>query len=144
MAGNSIMENDFWYIADILVESKIKGSDRNIVETNAILINAASDEEAYEKTLKLGDDYDDCYVNPNDETVIVKFRGIRQLAKIDGTLAHGTELFFEEKENVLESEINQLLRNREELTLFMKNEQKIKMDFVAKDVYEEFVKRTKK
>ena len=41
-----------WYIAELVVEHRIEGIDRNVVHTNGILISAENDEDAYRKALE--------------------------------------------------------------------------------------------
>ena len=94
-----------WYLADIVEEFRIEGESENIVHTNMILVRADSPEEAFAKSVALGEQSNIKYTNPLGRQVAVTFRGLRDLNVIHGELEHGTELIFSEQIGMSESEL---------------------------------------
>lgn len=107
-----------WYWAEIIEEIRIAGEADNIVLLNTVLIRAGSPDQAYERALELGREYDSEYVNSDGQTVTCRFRGLRDIGAIYDGLEHGSELFYSEETCVSEEELAQLATPKEDLTLF--------------------------
>jgi len=107
-----------WYIADIVQEFKIEGENENVVHIDTTLIRADSPEEAYEKAVELGREAADSYKNSDGKVVNVLYRGLRNLNVVDGELEHGTELLFERRHSLSEQETNDLVREKDQLSVF--------------------------
>ena len=113
-----IPEDAKWYIADLVEELTIEDEAENIVHINTTLIRADSPEEAYERAVTLGRQGEDTYKNPFGKQVKVTFRGLRDLNVVYGKLEHGTELFFDQKDGVSETDFAQLLTEKHNLNVF--------------------------
>jgi Domain of unknown function (DUF4288) len=107
-----------WYLAEIVEEIRIESEPENIVHTNIVLIRAESPEEAYQRTLALGKEGEMTYTNPDGRTVQVYFRGLRDLNVIHGELEHGTELIYEERTGMSESDFARWVPAKEDLGVF--------------------------
>lgn len=107
-----------WFIAALVLEIEVEGDRRNIVHRNYVLVEAPSAEEAYEKSLELGEDNNISYENPAGKAVRIKFRGIAELEVIGSELRHGTEILFKEDVGVPEERILQRVSSKERLSVF--------------------------
>lgn len=107
-----------WYLADIVLEHQIEDEPRNVIHINTILVRANSPERAYERALEIGRDADREYQNPDDKTVRVIFRGLRNLLVIYEPLRSGSELTYQERTNLSEAEVAALVTPRDELGVF--------------------------
>ena len=108
-----------WYLADIVEEVRIESEPENIVHTNTILVRADSPEEAYQSALALGKEGEITYTNPEGKTVQVYFRGLRDLNVIHGQLEHGTELIYEKRTGMSESDLARWVSAKDELEVFV-------------------------
>src|SRR5579862_3490283 len=104
-----------WYLAEIVEEIRVESEPENIVHTNTVLVRANSPEEAYESALALGKQSDMTYTNPEGKSVQVRFRGLRDLNVIHGELEHGTELIYDKRTGMSESELAQWVSTKENL-----------------------------
>jgi hypothetical protein len=107
-----------WYLADIVEEFRIESEPENIVHTNTILVRADSPEEAYQSALALGKEGEITYTNPEGKTVQVYFRGLRDLNVIHGQLEHGTELIYEKRTGMSESDLAGWVSAKDDLEVF--------------------------
>lgn len=107
-----------WYLAEIIIESKVEGDYTNEVHNNLTLVRADSPEEAYEKALQLGRDSELVYNNTDGEKVSVYFRGLHNLHYIYDELGHGAEVLWEKHEDFSEDKIAQMIRTKEQLNIF--------------------------
>ncbi len=107
-----------WYIAEIVREFKVEGVQDDVVHIDTTLVRASSPEEAFEKALALGGEGDDNYQNSQGRLVTARFRGLRNLDVVDGELEHGSEILFERKEGVSETEMRNLVREKHLLNVF--------------------------
>jgi hypothetical protein len=108
-----------WYLADIVEEFRIESEPENIVHTNTILVRADSPEGAYQSALALGKEGEITYTNPEGKTVQVYFRGLRDLNVIHGQLEHGTELIYEKRTGMSESDLAGWVSAKEDLGAFV-------------------------
>jgi hypothetical protein len=90
-----------------------------VVWRNLTLIHADSPDEAYEKAQSIGVAGDSEYANPAGKLVTIRFRGISFLDVVHDRLEHGSELLFYSQTQVLEKDIVKLIRNKEELEVFL-------------------------
>jgi hypothetical protein len=107
-----------WYIADIILEIRIKNEPRNIVHTNTVLIRADSPNEAFDKAEELGAEAETSYENSEGNLVVISYRGLRSLNVIHDELEHGAELAYQEDVEVSEEKIRSWISSREELGVF--------------------------
>ena len=131
-----------WYIAELVMEFQIEGDLRNVVHVNFVPIRADSPEEAFEKAEQLGREDEDTYKNPDNLTVTVTYRGLRELNVIHDDLEHGAELMYEQKVSVCEDQLQAMLTSKSELAIFRPWQPKDSSvpDYSSKEVMEE-VKR---
>jgi hypothetical protein len=108
-----------WYIADLVMEITVRGASSNVLHRNLTLIQANSPEEAYEKGMRFGYDGETSYINPKEQLVEVRFRGIAKLDVIYDSLEDGAELLFEERVGVSSEEIQRLIPKKEQLDVFV-------------------------
>lgn len=104
-----------WFLADIVMETTVQDEPGNLVHINLTLIRASSLEEAYERSLQVGQESESSYLSTDGKMVTVRFRGLRDLNVIHEELEHGSEIAYDELEDQNEDQIQQLLRSREEL-----------------------------
>ncbi len=128
-----------WYIAELVMEFQIEGDSRNVVHVNIVLIRADSPEEAFEKAEQLGREAEGTYKNPDNHTVTVTYRGIRDLNVIHDDLEHGAELMYEEKIGICEDKLQAMLTPKSELAIFRPWQPKDSSvpDYSSKEVMEE-------
>ena len=107
-----------WYLAEIVEEIRIESEPENVVHTNIVLVRADSPEEAYQRALALGKEGEMTYTNPDGKTVQVYFRGLRDLNVIHGELEHGTELIYEKRTGMSESDFARWVPAKEDLGVF--------------------------
>ena len=107
-----------WYIAELIEEIRVEGSEVNILHKNLVLVRADSPDEAYGNALKLGQSHNNSYVNPSGAVVKSSFRGLHHLDVIHDDLENGAELLYEQETSVSEEYIQGLLRTREDILLF--------------------------
>jgi hypothetical protein len=124
-----------WYLAEIVNESRIQGETKSLVHINMTLIAAESPEEAYERALEVGKQGEFSYENYENRTVDVMFRGLRNLSPIYEELEHGSEIFYQEKDGLLEGQISCLVRSKTDLAAFQLPK-KPKRRYMPKDSYE--------
>ena len=85
-----------WYIADLVILFWVVGSDEDLLHINTKLLKAGSPEEAFEKALKAGTEYNYNFTNTDGALVEVKFLGLRELLHVAEDLEDGCELYYEE------------------------------------------------
>ena len=128
-----------WYVAEIVEEITVEGDPRNVVHRNLILVNARSPEEAYERAVDLGRKGECEYRNRADEKVEVKFRGLAALSVVHDKLEHGAELRYFEDIGVSEGKISDLIKVREQLSVFHDIEPSHGPDYASKEVVDELL-----
>ncbi len=111
-----------WYLTDIIQEFSFVGDYDNVVYKNLILVRADSPEEAYEKAMLLGKDYNFSYDNTDGEKVTSTFRGLRDLYVIYEDFEHGAEILYGESEGLSEDEILNMITPKAELAVFAPRE----------------------
>jgi hypothetical protein len=105
-----------WYLATLVMEILVEGDPRNVVHRNLFLISACSPEEAYGKAVLLGQRGEMAYDNAAGLQVRHRFHGIADLdTLIDGELADGAELAFEQTVGLPEDQIRAWIRTKADL-----------------------------
>ncbi|MGA3018481.1 MAG: DUF4288 domain-containing protein [Bryobacteraceae bacterium] len=105
-----------WYLATLVMEILVEGDPRNVVHRNLFLISGCSPGEAYCKAVLLGQRGEMAYDNPAGLQVRHRFRGIADLdTLIDGEVADGAELAFEQTVGLPEDQIRGWVRTKEDL-----------------------------
>lgn len=107
-----------WYISELVMEITVHGAASNVLHRNLVLIHACSPDEAYGKAIQIGQNGETEYVNPKDQQVHIRFRGVSKLDVIYEALEDGAELYYEEQRGVSESEIQKLILPKEQLEAF--------------------------
>jgi hypothetical protein len=113
-----IPEDAEWYIAELVMEIRVHGAQRNILHRNLFLLNADSPEEAYDKAVRTGRAEETEYINPKDQIVNIRFRGVCRLDVVCEPLVDGAELSFDERQGVSESEILRMIPPKGKLDVF--------------------------
>lgn len=132
-----IVEDTDWYLAWIVQEIRVEGDPRNVAHTSTRLIRARSPEEAYEKAIKLGEEEQAAYENPEGKQVTIIFRGLTDLNVIHEDLEDGAELTYQEEVGIPEEEIVQLLTEKNNLTVFREDDVAEGPNYISKEIAEE-------
>lgn len=133
-----------WYLADIVKEFRVEGEDHSLVHINLLLIRANSPEEAYERALEVGKQGENVYQNVDGKNVVVTFRGLRGLYVVHDELEHGSELIYEEIEDIDEEQIQKLVRPKAELGVFIPYDPQANLDYMPGDIYRDVFKELEK
>jgi hypothetical protein len=107
-----------WYLADIILEHRVEGDPRNLVNIDMHLIEAESPQQAYEKAMVLGRSSRMKYRNTEGRLVRVVFRGLRELNVIHEKLEDGAELSYQQSIGVPEEELRQWITRKRKLGVF--------------------------
>jgi hypothetical protein len=111
--------NTKWYLAELLEAFHAADSENELLWVNWILVNARDAEEAYSKALKFGEESNYEYLNTEGVLVTVRFRGIRDLNQIHDEFADGSEIAFEEYEDISKADIEKMARPKDQLSVFL-------------------------
>ncbi len=133
-----------WFIAEIVEEITVEGDPRNVVHINFNLIRADSPEEAYTKSLELGEQNQTEYQNPEGKRVEIRFRGLRNLSVMYDELEHGAELMYEERVAVNSDELKKIVRGKDQLDVFIPwkpPDLSEAPDYSSKDIIDEVERR---
>jgi hypothetical protein len=125
------------YVAEIVEEIRVEGDLRNVIHRNLLLINAHSPDEAYARAVGLGKEGETEYENPAGKNVVIKFRGLAALSVIHDKLEHGAELRYSEDIGVSETKIAELVRAKEQLSVFRDIEASNGPDYACKEIVDE-------
>lgn len=130
-----------WYLAEVIQEIWVEGSDKNIVHKNLILLRATSPDAAYVRALEIGQQGEIEYKNPMGKNVTFRFRGLGHLDVIHDELDDGAELLYQKKSPVSEEEIASWVRSKEDLALFREGEVLVdEPDYSCKEIVDEAIK----
>lgn len=111
------MRTTNWYLAELVKRTDFL-RDPAIVYVDLVLIKAESDEAAYEKAMIAGRSREVEYTNTDYEKVVIRFLGLRNLHHIYEELEDGSELIFEEYDDLTEEEIASLVKAKSDLSIF--------------------------
>lgn len=114
-----IPEDAKWYLAETVQEFQVEDEDTSLVFINFVLIRGDSPEEAYERALVEGKSHEYADLNTDGKRVMSIFRGLHNLHVIHEELEHGSEILYEQQEDVTEAQIRQLVRSKEDLNVFL-------------------------
>lgn len=127
-----------WYLTTILMILTIENEGRNVVHRNLHLIKAISDDDAYEKALKLGKDSETSYLNPKGKLVDISFYGLIDLElTTEQEIYDGVELRFDEIGDVNPNELKDLVSLKKNLSIFSNKKSNIggdRLDYSSKEV----------
>jgi hypothetical protein len=127
-----------WYLASIIMVITIEGESKNVVHKNLHLIQAESDDIAYAKAIKLGNDSETSYLNSNDQLVDMSFYGLAELEEtIELDIYDGVELTFDEFDDLSISELEGFVPLKKELSVFSLRasvSEKNELDYGSKEV----------
>jgi hypothetical protein len=126
-----------WYWAEVIVEINVEDDPRNVVHRNLVLVQADSPMGAYERATEIGKRYESSDLNPSGKIVRITFRGLGGLDVIHDKMEHGAEILYSESISVSESQINQWVRQKNQLDIFREDEADNKPDYSSKEIGEE-------
>ena len=131
-----------WYIAELVMEIAVHGSACNVVHQNLVLVRAKLPEEAFQKACQFGQNSETEYINPKEQQVQIRFRGISKLDVVYEPLEDGAELCFEEQRGISEEKIQHLIPPKERLAAFTPPTpgKAYEPDYRSKSVMEEAVR----
>ena len=132
-----IPEDAEWYLAEIVVEILVEDDPRNVIWINVVLIRANSPEEAYKKALERGKTEEQTYENPQGKSVVMTFKGLRDLLVIHDKLEDGAELSYSEQTGLTETQVNDLITPKHQLGVFAPIEHEDKPNYATGDVMAE-------
>lgn len=133
-----VPKNAAWYWAEVIEEIAVGGDSRNVVHRNIVLVRADSPEEAYEKALELGKQYESSYQNPAGSLVQTRFRGLGGLDVIHDRLEHGAELLYQEDVAVSQEQIQKWICPKGRLSLFgAQQASDLRPDYGSKEIVDE-------
>jgi hypothetical protein len=107
-----------WFVAELVMECRIEEEPCNVVHVNIVLVRADSSEEAFEKAEQLGREGEVSYLNSTNQKIVWIYRGLRDLNVIHDELEHGAELMFEEKIDVSEDAVQDMITTKSQLNIF--------------------------
>lgn len=107
-----------WYVAELVMECRIEGEPHNVVHVNIVLVRANSPEEAFKKAEELGREGEDSYLNYTNQKTVWTYHGLRDLNVIHDELEHGAELMFEEKIDISEDAVQDMITTKSQLNVF--------------------------
>jgi|SRR5437667_8771182 len=113
-----VPEHAKWYLASLIEELTVEGETQSVIHKNLVLIRADSPEQAYQRAGELGSQSEMDYENPQGKKVHVRFKGLNDLNVIYEKLEHGAELVYEEMIGLSRREIETLIRQKEDLSIF--------------------------
>lgn len=116
---DNAMKAPRWYIAELVIRFDVEGASKAMVHINARLIRATSPGEAYDRALVLGREEEAAYTNTDGRRVRATFRGLRDLLGVVDALEDGSELYYEEQEDMTDAEVDTLVKPRHLLAVFM-------------------------
>ena len=137
-----------WFVADLVMEIRVKGDARNVVHVNTVLVHARDLEHAYDAAMKLGHTQaGNPYLNPAGRKVSTRFVGLGFLSEVYEPLKHGAELMYSEYVRVGKSELARMVRTKKYLlTPPQKRKERDKPDYangqIARD-YADYVRSFK-
>lgn len=131
-----------WYVAELVMECRIEGEPRNVVHVNIVLVRADSPEEAFELAEQLGREDEDSYLNCTNQKTVWSYRGLRALNVIHDELEHGAELMFEEKIDVSDDAVQDMITAKSQLNVFRPDEvgDPSRPDYACKEIMEKVLK----
>lgn len=106
------------FVAEIVMEYRVEGDERNAVHVDAVLVAADTPEHAWHAAVELGRAAEHDYVNTDGARVTKTFRGVKGLVALYEGLAHGSELWSTEHVGVPEERLREWTGPREELDAF--------------------------
>lgn len=112
------MEDGHWYVAKLVMRGQVDDDTSGpwTCDEQVRLIRAMTDEQAYEKALRLGREEEHNYENASGEPVTWSFLGLSNLhGLLSDTIEDGTEITNHITE---ESEPMTLVRSKEHLAVF--------------------------
>jgi hypothetical protein len=107
-----------WYLATIVQEISVEDEPQSVIHKNLVLVRASSPDEAYENACELGKESEINYENPRGKPVRIAFKGLNELNVIHDELEHGGELRYEELIGLSTKDIESMLRQKKDLSVF--------------------------
>jgi hypothetical protein len=102
-----------WYLAEIVLKITVEDDPRSVAHTNWVLVRADSPEEAYERSLSLGKQWEgNRYENAAGKMVRTDFCGLRDLSVIHEELEHGSEIKFAQEIGLSDEEIRKKISSK--------------------------------
>ena len=114
------MENT-WYFAELLQELRTAHTKPSLLQNNIIIVEAVDAEEAYTKSYNSGEKLNFEYLDAENQPITSRFRGLHGLNEIYDEFVHGSEIIFEQYEDVNDAEIEHYITPKDQLSTFSKN-----------------------
>jgi hypothetical protein len=130
-----------WYLAKIVLQIVVEDDPRNVIWINLVLIHANNLEEAYEKALGRGKTEEQTYENSQGKSVVITFKGLRDLLVIHDKLEDGAELSHSEQVGLTAEQVSSLITAKDQLGVFAPIEQVDRPDYAAGDIMAEVYER---
>lgn len=120
--AKKIKNNGDWFLADIVERAEIVGDDkanpnrRCLTWVNAVLIQALSIEEAYDKALKVGrENYSMRYKAASGKTCNWKVLGLSSLVPIYEDIGDGAEIGFTDVGSIAAKTSERMVKTKKEI-----------------------------
>jgi len=126
-----------WYVAEIVEQIIVEGDPRNVVHRNLVLVNAHSPDSAYDRAIDLGKEGESEYKNSAGQKVVIKFRGLGALNVVHDKLEHGAELRYIKDVSLHEAKIAELVKTKEQLSVFQDIQPTQGPDYACKEIVDE-------
>jgi len=117
-----IKVNDDWFIAELIEQCETVGRDKTnpnrrcTVWRNAILINASSLSEAYDKAVRFGkENYRQRYKAVSGDTVQWHVLGVADILPVDEDIGDGGELFWADHGDISAKRAQTMVRTKREI-----------------------------
>jgi len=107
-----------WFIADIVLKTRVDEDNRSVVHVNTTLIRANSAERAFIRAISLGKENEHVYENTDGKRVHVTFCGLNDLYAVQDSLKHGAELSYREEIGLNEEQVKGLVTPKDCLNAF--------------------------
>jgi Domain of unknown function (DUF4288) len=104
-----------WYLADLVTEVRVEGSERSIVHFDLHLVRAANAAEAYDKALRIGGGKTTQSLRNDGQLMSSVFRGLNDLMAVDEEFTDGARILFRSQSEISEEEIQHVVTPRDYL-----------------------------
>jgi len=104
-----------WYLADLVTEVRVEGTERSVVHFDLHLVRAANAAEAYDKALRIGGGKASQYLRNDGNLMSFIFRGLNDLIAVDEDFTDGARILFRSQSDISEEEIQHVVTPRDYL-----------------------------
>jgi hypothetical protein len=104
-----------WYLADLVTEVRVEGTETSVVHFDLHLVRAANAAEAYDKALRIGGGKASQYLRKDGNLMSFIFRGLNDLIAVDEEFTDGARILFRSQSGISEEEIQHVITPRDYL-----------------------------